>query len=231
MIEHRPPLLKMLCVITEQDKANAVEAIFNEHLPHLCFQFRGEGTASDSLLDMLGIGSTGKTLSLCIAPDFITRDIMDRLRHKLELILPGRGVAFTTPISGLTSRISRAFSDHSHEQIKTHMESEVNKLSSNAAHDLVLAVINQGFSEELMEAANEAGAAGGTVFHARRISPHDSQKFWGITIQNEKEIVAIIAKHSEKVELMKALSAKCGIASEAQGIILSLPVDTVAGFE
>lgn len=228
-LEHKLPVLKILVVITEQDKAIAVEKLFGETHMNLSFQFRAEGTASNDLLDMLGIGSTGKTVSMCIATCFVIDALMNRLRIKLELILPGRGIAFTIPLSGVTGRISKALHEQADDEMKKHFESEVNKLRINATHDLVLAVINQGYSEELMEAAREAGSSGGTVFHARRISPEESLKFWGITVQREKEVVAIITTSENKVELMKAISAKCGITSKAQGIVLSLPVDSVAG--
>lgn len=231
--EVKLPIIKFLVVISEQDKALAVEKLLCTNQMRLAFQFRAEGTASNEFLDMLGLESTGKTISMCIAPGFMTDLMMNELKIKLELVLPGRGIAFTIPLSGAASYISRNISKVMDEQlledIKKRFESEVSKMKTNASHDLVLAVINQGYSEELMDAAREVGASGGTVFHARHISPEDTQKFWGITVQREKEVVAIITKNENKVDLMKAISIKCGIQSEAQGIILSLPVDSVAG--
>ena len=56
-------------------------------------------------------------------------------------------------------------------------------------------------------------------------------KFWGMIVQQEREIVAIIADTENTVAIMQAISEHCGLRSEAHGIVLSLPVDRVMGLE
>ena len=85
---------------------------------------------------------------------------------------------------------------------------------------MIMAIVNQGYSEEVMAAAKTAGATGGTVFQSRRVGSEDTIKFWGITIQPEREMVLI---------LMKSIGKSCGIQSEAQGVVFSLPVDNMIG--
>ena len=34
-------------------------------------------------------------------------------------------------------------------------------------HEVILCIVNNGFSEAVMDAAREAGARGGTIIHAR----------------------------------------------------------------
>ena len=51
----------------------------------------------------------------------------------------------------------------------------------------------------------------------------------GITIQQEREIVLILARKKDKGEIMKAINEKCGLQSEAHGVVVSLPVDNVVG--
>ena len=45
----------------------------------------------------------------------------------------------------------------------------------------------------------------------------------------EKEIVLIIADHDIKVDIMSAISGKFGMQSEAKGLVISLPVDSLMG--
>ena len=54
---------------------------------------------------------------------------------------------------------------------------------------------------------------------------------WGINIQPEKEIIYILAEQEKKLAIMKVLGEKYGLHSEAQGLIISIPVDAVAGLE
>ena len=98
-------------------------------------------------------------------------------------------------------------------------------------YELVVSVINQGFSEILMDAAKEAGARGGTIIHARRTGVDEDVKFFGISVQSEKELVAIVVRHRQKKELMQAITKACGMRTEAHGMVLSLPVESCAGID
>ena len=48
-------------------------------------------------------------------------------------------------------------------------------------------------------------------------------------VQQQREIVIILADKKNKVAIMKAISEKCGSDSPAHGMVISLPVDDVAG--
>ena len=99
------------------------------------------------------------------------------------------------------------------------------------AYQMVIAVVNQGYSEDVMAAARPAGAGGGTVLHSRHVGSGETLTFWGISVQPEKEIVMILCRQEEKTNIMKAIAASCGMKTEAQGLVLSLPVETVVGID
>jgi hypothetical protein len=56
-------------------------------------------------------------------------------------------------------------------------------------------------------------------------------KFFGISVQDEKEIIAILSPRERKAPIMQAVSQAFGISSKAEGIIFSLPVDSVEGLD
>ena len=95
----------------------------------------------------------------------------------------------------------------------------------------ILAIVNNGFSEEAMEAARAAGAKGGTILHGRGTISKDAEKFFNITIHPEKEIVMILAKAEQIDDILKALYTAIGTTTDAQGIAFALPVDEVVGLE
>jgi hypothetical protein len=52
---------------------------------------------------------------------------------------------------------------------------------------------------------------------------------WGLGLQEEKELVLILAETEDKLAIMRAVSESCGMHSEAKGLVVSLPVDSVMG--
>lgn len=57
-----------------------------------------------------------------------------------------------------------------------------------------------------MAAARKAGATGGTVTHARGTAPNDgSEKFFGVTIVPEKEMITIVADLEKAKTIVQAI--------------------------
>lgn len=96
-------------------------------------------------------------------------------------------------------------------------------------HEVILCVVNSGFSESAMEAAREFGARGGTVFRARGTANLEAEKMLNILIQPEKEVVMILVDSSIKDDILHALYKTVGLNTPGQGIAFSLPVDQVVG--
>ena len=100
-----------------------------------------------------------------------------------------------------------------------------------AKFELVIALVNTGFSEVVMEAAKEAGARGGTVVHARGTAGKDISKKYGIVITPDKEMVMIIVSHKITDNVIQEIYKRAGLATDGQGIVFSLPVDNIAGLK
>jgi hypothetical protein len=97
-------------------------------------------------------------------------------------------------------------------------------------HTVIATIVNRGFSGEVMEAAKEAGAGGGTLINSRRIENDEVAGIWGLSAHDEKEILLIVTDTEHKLEIMRRISEKCGVRTDAKGIVLSFPVDEVIGF-
>ena len=92
-------------------------------------------------------------------------------------------------------------------------------------YSLILIAVNQGYTDAVMQSARQAGATGGTIIRARLASDETAEQFHGFNLHSEKEIVAILAADTIKGSIMNAVNAEFGLKSEAQGMVLSLPVD------
>lgn len=96
-------------------------------------------------------------------------------------------------------------------------------------HELIICIVNEGFSETVMESAREVGASGGTIIHARGTANKEAETFFKITIQPEKEMVMILVPVKIKDDVLHALYKAVGLKTPGQGIAFSVPVDNVIG--
>jgi len=96
-------------------------------------------------------------------------------------------------------------------------------------YDLIITVVNRGCADTAVEAAKSAGAQGGTIFYARGTGIHEVEKFFGITIQPEKEVILNLVKHELTKQIMHAIVEKAGLATPGRGLSFALPVEDVIG--
>ncbi|MCX4362675.1 MAG: P-II family nitrogen regulator [Clostridia bacterium] len=97
------------------------------------------------------------------------------------------------------------------------------------AYEMILCIVDAGFSELVMDAAKEEGARGGTVIHARGTANKEAEQFFHIAIQPDKDIVMILVPTDIKDNVLHAIYRNAGLKSEGKGIAFSLPVDDVVG--
>ncbi len=222
------PILKLLVIIVDRDQKKYIDKILHEEHVPLHFECMGEGTAASEISELLGLGSVDKSVLMCIQPDRKADYLMEKLTNTMHFHKPGTGISFTMPLSGVSSRIMEMLDSDKRKEIEHHMEKEVSKMNSNTTHDLIMAIVNHGFTDDVMTAARAAGATGGTIIHARGVAHEDSVKFFGISVQPEKEIVLVITTHETKAKIMQAICRECGTKTSARGMVFSLPVDSVS---
>lgn len=96
-------------------------------------------------------------------------------------------------------------------------------------YELVLVIVNSGYSEQVMDVAKEVGVRGGTVFNALGTAKEEAEKAFGIAIQPQKEVVMMVIDSSIKSNLLHQLYQQVGLKTPGQGIAFSLPIEEVVG--
>ena len=96
-------------------------------------------------------------------------------------------------------------------------------------HELLLVILNQSYMDDVMNAARDAGAFGGTVLHAKGTGAKYAEKFFGVSLANEKEVLLIAVRAEEKNDIMRAIMEQAGPQTPAGAISFSLPISSVAG--
>ena len=96
-------------------------------------------------------------------------------------------------------------------------------------HEVIFAIVNAGFAEDVMEVAREQGVRGGTILNARGVAREEAAQFFGITLHSEKEILMMVVEKEIRDQVLNAIYKEMGMAKAAQGIAFSLPVSDVTG--
>ena len=96
-------------------------------------------------------------------------------------------------------------------------------------HEVIFAIVNSGFAEDVMDVAREQGVRGGTILSAHGVAKEEAAAFFGITLHAEKEILMMVVEKEIRDKVLNAIYKEMGMAKAAQGIAFSLPVSDVAG--
>lgn len=96
-------------------------------------------------------------------------------------------------------------------------------------HEVIFAIVNAGFAEDVMDVAREQGARGGTILNGRGVAREEALDFFGIPLHAEKEILMMVVEKDIKNNILNAIYKEMGMGKPAQGIAFTLPVSDVAG--
>ncbi len=197
------------------------------------YRFQAEGTATSEIRNVLGLESLDKKCLLTILPRNSADQMLRKMEKRLQLCMPGTGIAFTLPITSGTGRMFQMLTELTPEDAQTKKpltEGEKQEMEENK-YSMIMVIVDHGYSEDVMQAARFAGATGGTVLNSRRCGSEEAIRFWGISVQEEREILIILAGKNDKLKIMEAIGEKCGMQSKAHGVVFSMPVDSVVGME
>jgi nitrogen regulatory protein PII len=235
------PTLKFIFFIVDWHQAPVIYNVFEEEKVRFHFVSKGRGTANSEVLDILGIGVGDKAVISCLEQAVLVPVLFKEVRKKLGFHSPGAGIAFTIPLSAINDPVLLVFKQSIHKNEKIAIEQGLKNsgdfysdgsggnMANERSHDLIMSIVNQGYSDELMNTAREAGASGGTVLNARGQAHEGAVKFFGISVQDEKEILLILSSREKKASIMQAICEAHGLNTKAQAIVFSLPVDDVMG--
>ena len=221
---------RMLFLIATPKLVGKAMALFKEGNVPMQYVFHAQGTATSDVMDMLGLDGVDKNILMSMMPKLFADEMLKKLRKKLHLGMPNTGIAFTVYMSGGSGHLVQLIENLEPEETGKFLERNDADMTENE-YSMIMAIVNQGYSEDVMNAARPKGASGGTVFHSRRIGSQEAMKFWKISVQEEREVVIILATKEDKLAIMKEIGQKCGMQSKAQGVVMSLPVDGIVGLD
>ena len=209
----------LMIVITDRSLGGEFAAWFQAQGASLVLSALGQGTAATEVLDTLGLEATEKTVLLLAAPR--SARLVRRAARELWLDVPGRGILMTVPISSIGGARARDY--------LLQWQAEEDDMDKEITHELIVVITNRGHTDQVMDAARSAGAAGGTTIHAKGTGTELARKFFGVSLAAEKEMVFILTRAEDRKPIMKAVMAQAGMQTKAQSVVFSMPVTDLAG--
>ena len=207
--------------ITDHDKGDIMNTLYRDAGLHMILSMPGRGTATSELLTIYGLDAKEKVVTSAVASAPEAEQLLKSAKRRLFIDIPGNGVMLTIPLKSVVGGKTLAYlTDHAKTGGKPDM---------NFEHELIVVILNEGYSDFVMDAARAAGAGGGTVLHAKGTGAARAEKFFGVSLADEKDMVYIIAYADEKAAILKSINEKAGPGTKAGAICFSLPISSVAG--
>ena len=223
--------VKLLVGIISKEDENKFTDIVNECVTAIHFSGVGHGTARNAYMSYFGLGEIEKRITMSLIPDAAEHKILSSIGHGLKLYLVGKGIAFTIPLSGISSIINGAITSSADKSDRpaSRRAPITKKKEKKIMHELVIAVVNTKYTDKAIEAARAAGATGATVFHTKSIKNEKAEQAIGRNINHETDSIFFLTTLEYKTRIMEAVRDAAGLKTEGGAIIFSLPVDDLVG--
>ena len=213
--------------IVDYSQSDELANVFSIAKAPISISTHGQGSADSSVFEYLGFGENKKNITISLMTSERANYLFDLAEEKMSISKPGKGIMFTISLTSATAFLSGMLKNDDQNQPKIIKENEC--MSCEHEYELIITIITRGYFQDVKAAALAAGARGGTLIHALGMGAEEAQKFLGIAIQPEKEIILNVVKREDKNKVMKAIAEASGINTQGRGIIFSLPVDCVMG--
>jgi hypothetical protein len=221
--------VKLLISIVNRDDAEKLPETTNRYCTAMHISGIGHGTARSSHRSYFGFDEIEKRVTFSLIPSYLEHTVLNAIGRELKLYLLGRGIAFTMPLSGISNIIEDAVLSTPDRDQGRLEKSPVSKKEKSSMHELVIAVVNEKYSDIAIDAARSAGATGATVFHTRSSHNAKIEQNMGTILAADTNTIFFLTSKEYKLKIMEALRDSAGLKTEGSAVIFSLPVDDLVG--
>lgn len=216
--------LYLLVTITSRNLTKRFTTFYQEAGLPVSVITVGYGTASSEILDYFGLDGPEKSVLFHFVTGETWRSLKRQLRMKMQIDIPGIGIAFLVPLSSIGGKKALDYLICGQE-----FEKGAESALKDTKYELLVVIANQGYTELIMDAARKVHAAGGTIIHAKGTGSQMAEKFMGVTLVPEKEMVFIVVRKDQKNDIMRSIMDEAGVGTKAGSVVFSLPVTDTAG--
>ena len=166
----------------------------------------GKGTAANSIIQLLGLGDSSKDITYNIVDEKIEPSVREAI-IKVSEKKSHFGVMFSVNVGDFIKAGSKEFAAGG------------NVMENHSEYQMINFIVNKGYAEDAMAAARKAGAGGGTIIGARGTAKEGDEKFFGMEIVPEKEMLMILVPTEKKDAIVKAVMELDCFSKAGSGIV------------
>ncbi|HPZ17826.1 MAG TPA: P-II family nitrogen regulator [Fervidobacterium sp.] len=177
-----------------------------------------KGTVSSRILNFIGLSDIRREVVCLLSDKSTVYQALEEMNKEFGFDKPNRGIAFTTTIRSVFGSKSIVFED-----------TKAERSEDKTMYNLITVIVDKGKAEEVIDAANKAGAKGGTIINARGSGIHESGKILSMEIEPEKEIVMILSERDMTESIVSAIREAIKIDEPGNGILFVQDVNKTYG--
>lgn len=96
---------------------------------------------------------------------------------------------------------------------------------------IILAPVKTEKTDQVVDAAKQAGATGATIILARGTGMHEAKTFFGLTLEDQTDIIMFLVEEHIVRDILDAINVAGEFHKPGTGIAFVLPVEQVIGLE
>lgn len=216
-----PPALKpplVIVSIVERGKSDRLSSAYKSSGVFFTLKTSGKGTASSEIMDILGLEDSRKDVLVSFASARDENRLMTHLGDSLRASYGVKGIAFSIKVGAATNMLVQALGKRAGGEVKTVED-------KSKQYCLVAVSVREGYADEVMQTAKTAGVRGGTVIRAVQSDNVESERVLGTGFTPERDIILMVMDRDKRSAVMDAINAENGIRSEANAMVVALPVE------
>ncbi len=214
--------LYYMLAILDRGRETMLQELCQELRLNVILTTLGKGTATESHLQLYDLEPTEKAVmgALTTAPSL--RQLLKAAKHKMFMDIPGNGIMLAIPVKSVSGKKTL-------EYFIKNQDIEGTNPAMEFKNELIVVILNEGYADMVMDAARGGGATGGTILHAKGTGGQRAEKFFKMSVAEEKDMIYILAASGKKSQIMKSITSACGAGTKAGAVCFSLPVSETVG--
>ena len=216
------------CVVNMGDAAKVLKSARKYGVDYGMISL-GRGTIHNRLLDFLHINEVRKEIVTMLVEDDSAVAALRGIGADMSFHKPHHGIAFMFSVSERIDGKDRVGGNTTVSEGTVVGGNTTVSEVKDSVYNIIYVVVDKGKAEDVVDAANKAGARGGTIINARGAGTEEVRKVFSVEIEPEKEEVFIITKKDGKDAIVESIRKHTDIDKPGGGILFVLDVNEAYG--
>lgn len=211
-------VMALISIVESEKGKKLIETLKDKNIK-INYQCTGIGTAPTEMMDIFGLGTNAKDVVISLGSQDAVKEMMSHFGDNFTSYSKYGGLMIVLSTSAI-SRLAFEFLNHNVEEFKGD-----EPMKNEHHHNLIMISTTQGYIDDVMACARQAGATGGTVIRGRLAESESLKELTGMEISEERDILLILAPSNVSDKIMEEVNREFGLRTKAHSIICAVPVD------